>query len=105
MFKHTATMMGHKQQEVDANVGLREEAIADAKAEWALLSELRDSRGWAAMVERLGRTEMELLQKLELTQDPIAMAKLVGSLLATKGQATFVERRLLELKLVLEDLE
>lgn len=103
----TDTLMRHPvaTQEDEEAKAYRLAELQQAKAEWVDLDMLLKSRGWAISLDKLKRDEMDLLAKLELSQDPTTLAKLVGSLLANRGQQVWPERRKADLEQVIRDLE
>lgn len=101
----TDTLLLHKTATEDKEAkDAQANELALAKAEWQMLDQLM-KYGWRLILEKLQHDEMEILVKLELAQDPTSMAKLVGSLLANRGQQVWPGRRMADLQQLIQDLE
>ncbi len=79
--------------------------LAMLKAEFMALDELIRSVAWPTVLAKLKADETDILVKLEMCTDSTVLAKLVGSLLACRGQMAWPQRRKDDLEQAIKDLE
>lgn len=105
MARITDTVMKHPHaQDPDVEAERQhQQFIAECRAEYITLQELVESRGWRTLLTKLQEDELALLEKLELTQNDTVIAKLVGSLLACKGQQRYPADRMKALAAVINE--
>lgn len=106
MVNVTDTLMKHppaSQEDREAKQA-RDAELVKARSEYMALDQLV-KHGWHIVKDKLQDDEFSILAKLELSQDPTTLAKLVGSLLACKAQQDWPTRRMADLVTLIQDLE